>query len=134
VWTWVRDRRFPQLARWFNAEVALGHVLVCDLVIIELVRLTPNEPRAREVAERLEAFERVPMGGSRVWERARELQVSLAVGGDHRRVPPADLLIAAVAIQADVPLVHYDKDYQRLADVSALQHHWLVPNGTLAAE
>jgi hypothetical protein len=74
------------------------------------------------------------MGGSRVWERARELQVSLAVGGDHRRVPPADLLIAAVAIQADVPLVHYDKDYQRLADVSALQHHWLVPNGTLAAE
>jgi hypothetical protein len=31
-----------------------------------------------------------------------------------------------------VPLVHYDRDYERIARVSALQHHWLVPDGALA--
>jgi predicted nucleic acid-binding protein len=104
---------------------------VCDLIVMELVRLTPNESRAREVAERLDAFEAVAMG-AKPWQRARELQELLAVGGDHRRVPPVDLLIAAVAEQAEVPLVHYDRDYERIARVGALQHRWLVPDGTLA--
>jgi predicted nucleic acid-binding protein len=133
VWTWARDRRFPELASWFNAQVANGFVLVCDVVVLELVRLTPNESRAREVAGHLGAFESVVMGAE-LWKRARELQSLLSANGDHRRVPPVDLLIGAAAERADVPLVHYDRDYERLARVSALQHHWLVPDGTLAAE
>jgi hypothetical protein len=84
AWTWVRDRRFPELAAWFNAAVEAGLVLVCDLVILELTRLAPNEPRAREVTERLAAFETIPMP-SGLWSRARETQLALAASGDHRR-------------------------------------------------
>jgi hypothetical protein len=61
AWTWVRDRRFPELATWFNAVVEAGLVLVCDLVILELTRLAPNEGRVREIADRLDAFEAIPM-------------------------------------------------------------------------
>lgn len=107
-------------------------MLVCDLVVLELVRLTPNETRAYEVAKRLAAFESVPMQ-SGLWARARELQTLLADNGDHRRVPPVDLLIGAAAEHDGVPLVHYDRDYERLARVSALEHRWLAPDGTLAA-
>src|SRR5436190_9367058 len=64
VWTWVRDRRRPDLANWFNHEVTSGRILVCDLVIVELIRLAPNSQRARDVAERLAAFASVPMPGS----------------------------------------------------------------------
>jgi predicted nucleic acid-binding protein len=92
-----------------------------------------TEPRAQQVAGRLRAFESVEMGGE-LWKRARELQSLLSVNGDHRRVPTVDLLIGAAAERADVPLVHYDRDYERLARVSGLQHHWLVPDGALAAE
>jgi predicted nucleic acid-binding protein len=131
AWTWVRDRRFPELAQWFNAAVEAGLVLVCDLVILELTRLAPNEKRAREVADRLASFEALPMSG-RLWGRARRTQLALAVSGDHRRVPPADLLLAAAAEEAGVALVHYDRDYERIAEVSVLQHEWLVLDGTLA--
>jgi predicted nucleic acid-binding protein len=131
VWTWVRDRRFPDLATWFNSQVAAGRVLVCDLVILELVRLTPNDVRAREVATRLAAFEAVPMSG-RLWSRARELQTELASAADHRLVPPADLLLAAAAEHAGVTLVHYDRDYERIAAVGDLEQRWFVPDGTLA--
>jgi hypothetical protein len=62
-WTWARDRRFPELTAWFNAAVEAGLVLVCDLVIIELTRLAPNEGRAREVSDRLAAFEAIPDAG-----------------------------------------------------------------------
>jgi predicted nucleic acid-binding protein len=127
----VRDRRFPQLASWFNAQATGGNVLVCDLIVLELVRLTPNEQRARDVTSRLDMFESVAMPAE-LWARARELQELLSHNGDHRRVPPVDLLIAAAAEQAGVPLVHYDSDYQRIADVSTLRHYWLVPIGGLA--
>jgi predicted nucleic acid-binding protein len=106
-------------------------VLVCDLVVLELTRLAPNEDRARGVAERLDAFESVPML-STLWGRAREVQLLLALEGDHRRVPPADLLLAATAEAADVPLVHYDRDYERVAAVTDLQHRWMVADGSLA--
>jgi predicted nucleic acid-binding protein len=106
-------------------------VLTCDLVILELTRLSPNEARAREVSDRLAAFESVPMPAA-LWSRARQLQVSLAANGDHRRVPPGDLLIGCTAEAGGVPLVHYDRAYERIARVSALEHHWLLPDGTLA--
>jgi hypothetical protein len=61
VWTWARDRRFPALAEWFNTEVRSGRVLVCELLILKLVRLAPNEPRARELAARLAAFDTLAM-------------------------------------------------------------------------
>lgn len=131
VWTWVRDRRFPELASWFNAAVEAGLVLVCDLVILELTRLTPNEQRAREVAGRLAAFEAIPMP-SGLWARARETQLALASAGDHRRVPPTDLLLAAAAEESSVVLVHYDRDYERIALASDLRQEWLATDGALA--
>ncbi len=131
MWTWVRDRRFPHLAAWFNAQVAAGLVLVCDLVALELTRLAPNEARAREVAERLGLFESLPMPEG-LWRRTRELQLLLAAGGDHRRVPPVDLLIAGCAEAAGVALVHYDRDYERIAAVSSVDQRWLVADGSLA--
>ena len=127
----MRDRRFPHLAEWFNAEVEAGRVLVCDLVVLELTRLAPNEDRARDVAGRLDAFDSVPMP-STLWGRAREIQLLLTPDGDHRRVPPADLLLAAAAEAAGVPLVHYDRDYERVAVVTDLQHRWMVADGSLA--
>lgn len=131
VWTWVRDRRFPQLAAWFNAQAAAGLVLVCDLVALELTRLAPNEARAREIADRMELFESVRMPEG-LWRRVRELQLQLAAGGNHRRIPPADLLISASAEAAGVPLVHYDRDYERIAAVSSVDQRWMVADGSLA--
>jgi predicted nucleic acid-binding protein len=106
-------------------------VLVCDLVVLELTGLAPNEERARGVAERLDAFESVSMPG-KLWSRAREVQLLLAPKRDHRRVPPADLLLAAAAEVADIPLVHYDRDYERVAAVTDLRHKWMVADGSLA--
>lgn len=106
-------------------------MLICDLVMLELIRLTPNERRARELGARLAAFDAIPMPQS-LWGRAREVQLSMAASGDHRRVPPPDLLIAAAAELAKVPLIHYDRDYERIAFVTDQEHAWFVPDGGLA--
>lgn len=132
VWSWVRDRRFPHLADWFNAAVLDGHVLTCELIVIELTRATANAAQATLLGERLAPIARVAMPES-LWPAAAQMQLALAAAGDHRRVPPADLLIAAAALAADVPVLHYDRDYERIAAVTDLQHQWFVPDGSLAA-
>lgn len=132
IWTWVRDRRFPELAEWFNDVAASGLVLVSDLVALELTRLAPNLQRANAIADTLTRFESVPVAPIALAE-ARDLQLALAVGGDHRKVPPIDILHAVTAIDAGVPLVHYDKDYERIAKVSGLDQRWFVAPGSLAA-
>lgn len=104
---------------------------MCDLVILELTRLAPNKGRALATADRLNAFQALPMPNS-VWDRAREAQLLLAENGEHRRVPPADLLLAVTAESAGVPIVHYDRDYERIAAVTALEARWFVPAGSLA--
>lgn len=106
---------------------------MCDLVILELVRLASNQQRARELAARLAAFDTLSMPQS-LWSRAREVQLLMATSSDHRRVPPADLLIAATAELANAPLVHYDRDYERIAAVTAQEHVWFVPDGVLAED
>jgi predicted nucleic acid-binding protein len=106
-------------------------VLVCDLVVLELIRLSPNERRAHEVAQRLSSFESISMPES-LWRYAFQLQLSLAGSGDHRRVPPSDLLLAGAAERAGVTLIHYDRDYERIGAVTNLDHRWFVPEGALA--
>ena len=51
----------------------------------------------------------------------------------HHRVPPADLVIAACAHGEDAGVLHYDRDYDLIAEHSGLdfQSEWLAPAGTL---
>lgn len=131
VWSWVRDRRFPHLAPWFNASVSDGRIATCELVLLELTRATANDKQAQQLRHGLSGLTHIAMPAV-LWERASELQMLLAETGDHRRVPPTDLLIAATAIEAGVPLVHYGRDYERIAAVSNLDQRWFVPDGSLA--
>ena len=105
-------------------------MLICDLVVLELVRLAPNRRRAHDLADRLAAFETISTPPS-LWSRARAVQLLMADSGDHRRVPPSDLLIAAAAEAAEVPLVHYDRDYERIAAATGQRQQWFVADGAL---
>lgn len=58
--------------------------------------------------------------------------MALAANGNHRRVPPADLLLASTAEAAGATLIHCNRDYERIALVSGLRRQWFVPDGSLA--
>lgn len=131
VWIWVRDRRFPQLAEWFSRAVRDGSIVTCTTVGMELVRGAPSPRAATATARTLALLGSVPQDEAAM-ERAATVQLELARTGDHRRVPVPDLQIAAAAELAGVPVLHYDEDFERIAQVSALRERRLVPAGTLA--
>ena len=67
-----------------------------------------------------------------VERRALDAQRQLARIG-HHRLPPVDLLVAAVADRHDLAVLHYDGDYDLIAEKTDLSFdsEWLVPRGTL---
>jgi predicted nucleic acid-binding protein len=51
----------------------------------------------------------------------------------HHRVPPIDLMIAACAHEAGAGVLHYDRDYDVIAELTSLRFEsvWVAPAGTL---
>jgi predicted nucleic acid-binding protein len=63
---------------------------------------------------------------------ARKAQRELARVG-HHRIPPIDLMIAACAHEAGAGVLHHDRDYDRIAELTSLQFEsvWVAPAGSL---
>lgn len=68
----------------------------------------------------------------RAWARAEEVQGILARQPlHHRSVKLNDLLIAAVAEVHGATVLHYDEDYDRIAEVTGQPMEWIVPRGSV---
>lgn len=127
---WSKVRPIPVLADWFNAEVRAGRILTCEMVNLELLRSAQGAVAYRRQADLLALLSECPLGRDE-YTRSREVQQGLAQRGHHRGVPPADLLIAAAAEAAGVAVLHYDHDYDLIAQVTAQPTRWLLPAGSL---
>jgi len=64
-------------------------------------------------------------------DRAFEVQGALAVEGLHRTVKLGDLLIAAAAERARLVVLHYDRDFDRIAAITGQPTRWVAPPGTV---
>jgi predicted nucleic acid-binding protein len=64
--------------------------------------------------------------------RALLAQRELAARG-HHRLAPIDVMIAACAHETDSGVLHYDRDYDLIAEHTSLSFEsvWLAPAGTL---
>jgi predicted nucleic acid-binding protein len=67
----------------------------------------------------------------KIAERAREVQLRMAVRGHHRAARVIDLLTAAVAEHHGAVVMHYDADFEHIAAVTGQLHRWIVPRGSV---
>lgn len=61
--------------------------------------------------------------------RAWDVQGKLAAQGLHRAVKIGDLIVAAAAERSDLVVLHYDHDFDRIANVTKQPVEWIVPAG-----
>ena len=54
----------------------------------------------------------------------------LASRGQHRAASIADLFVSAVALAHHATVLHYDKDFELIADATGLHHEWIVRRGS----
>lgn len=65
-----------------------------------------------------------------VLDRALDVQGELAGDGLHRTVKIGDLIIAAAAERGGLVVLHYDRDFDRIGEVTHQPMQWVVPAGT----
>ncbi len=102
------------------------------MVRMELLRSGRDHDDVVTMRGKLAALRDVAMG-DRVWRRATDVLELLAEAGPlyHRRVALPDLLIAAAAELAEVPVLHYDRDFELIAEVTGQPVRALAPLGSL---
>lgn len=66
-----------------------------------------------------------------VMERALDVMEELAASGAHRGEKPVDFVIAAAAELAGLAVLHYDDDFERIAEVTGQTATWVARRGTL---
>jgi predicted nucleic acid-binding protein len=121
----------PAVAAVLGPLIEAGLVATCGVVEFELGWATRTGAEFDEVrADREEGYEWLATRDED-WHRALDVQAVLWRTGRVRAVGFPDLLIAAVAERELVTLLHYDSDYDLIAEVTSQPMQWVVPRGTV---
>lgn len=124
-----RVGRSPEVASIVSRLRAEGRLWTCDIVTLELGYSARHQREwlaIRAVQSRLRQAPDSHLHS----RRAIEVQGRLAAVGHHRVAIP-DLLIAAAAEAAEVPVLHYDGDYDLIASVTGQEVAWVVEPGSI---
>jgi predicted nucleic acid-binding protein len=102
------------------------------MVTLELLRTSRDHPEFVAVRDGLASLRQIAIG-QRVWRRATDVLEELAARGPlhHRQVPLADLVIAAAAELAELPVCHYDAHFELIAEVTGQPLRAIAPLGSL---
>lgn len=108
-----------------------GRIATCGIVDLELLFSATSPAVYDELASVLRALPRVPVTEA-VVDRALAVQALLAARSQHRAVPLPDLLVAACAESAELTVLHYDADFERIAALTGQPVQWVLPRGSIA--
>jgi predicted nucleic acid-binding protein len=106
-----------------------GLVATCAIIDLELGYSARNAQTHQALRRERRAMPRIPLDEA-VFDRAIEVQGLLAVRGE-QRLPIPDLVLAAAAEQADISVLHYEADFERISSVTGQPHVWVVPRGSV---
>ncbi|HEX6456736.1 MAG TPA: PIN domain nuclease [Solirubrobacterales bacterium] len=108
-----------------------GEIATCGIVDLELLFSARDRATYRSLVEALRGMPRVPLEEGSV-NRALGVQAMLAERSQHRAVPLPDLLVAACAESAGLTVLHYDADFDRIAELTGQPTQWIVPRGSVS--
>jgi predicted nucleic acid-binding protein len=107
-----------------------GDVATCGIVDLELLFSARSGSDYLAILADRRSLPRVEVGEAGI-ERGIEIQAALARKGQHRGVTIPGLLIAAAAEAAGLTVLHYDSDFDRIAQITGQPVEWIVPQGSV---
>ncbi|MGC1853075.1 MAG: PIN domain-containing protein [Solirubrobacterales bacterium] len=111
--------------------IEAGRVVTCLPFLLEAGYSARTASDHAELLEELRALPSIRID-EEIEQRAIDAQAQLARAG-HHRLPPVDLILAAIAERHDIGILHYDADFDLLGAKTDLSFKsvWLVLRGDL---
>ncbi len=134
AWARALDGRVGGRARKaFDAALAAGQLWTCPPSLLEMRFSAIDDATFAVTAGRLNALPDAPLTAEASAAAVRAQAELAAAPGVSHRVKPVDLLIAAVAASEGLGVLHYDGDYDLIAEHTSLSFAsvWVVPRGSI---
>jgi predicted nucleic acid-binding protein len=130
---WTNRQKDRRISADFDGRVERGEIATCEIVVLELLWSARDAEQFSRRRWRLEALELVGIDSS-AWRRATDVFEQLSRRGPlhHRQVAIPDLLVAAAGELADIPVCHYDRDFELIAEVTGQAVRAIAPVGSLS--
>lgn len=120
----------PAVATRLVPLIESGLVARCTPTDLE-AGFSSTGPKAHvQMREARSAWPLIPMDQA-ILDRAVEVQDRLAARSQQRGAKIADLLIAAAAEAAGLVVLHYDHDFDLIADITRQPTEWIVSAGSV---
>ncbi len=126
---YVLQGRHPQVRRRFETLLAEGRLAACQMTALEYLNNAPD-PKGYEILWRALHGQRWIEVTSEAMSRALEVHRALAGTSQHRHFRLPGLIIAATAESHGATVLHYDADYDMIAEITGQSTRWVVPRGT----
>jgi predicted nucleic acid-binding protein len=117
----------------FDWAVRDGEIVVSPPFALEALYSARDAVSFRDLQAELRGFPHA-WAGDRTWEIAADAQEVLAEDpAVSHRITPIDLLIAAIAHESTLGILHYDHDFDLIHDHTPLQFKsvWIAERGSL---
>jgi len=119
----------PAVAARLRPLLEGGELATCAIVDLEVLYSSRNLRDYEEILDERRSLDAAPITTD-VMETAIDLQHELARRGRHRVAIP-DLIVSAAALRAGLVVLHYDADFDRIAEAGGAPHEWVVPHGSI---
>ena len=127
---WTNRYRDPAVRKDFDSRVLAGGVATSPPVLMEMLWSARDVREFARIETNLAALPQLGVSPA-AWERAVGVWRELLRLGRHRQVGRTDLVVAAVAELAGVPVCHYDRHFEVIAEVTGQSLRAIAPLGTL---
>ena len=132
---YVLQGRYPAVRERFASLLAEGRLAACQMTALEYLNNAPD-PKGYEVLWAALRGQRWIDTTAAAMERALEVHRMLGIQsqparGQHRHFALPDLIIAATAEAAGATVLHYDADYDKIADLTGQPVEWVAARGSL---
>lgn len=114
----------------FSRLIAEGRLAACQMVALEYLNNAPD-PKGYATLWAALHEQRWMDVTAPAMDRAMEVHRRLSVKSQHRNFSLPDLIIAATAEMHDATVLHYDEDYDRIAEITGQPTEWVVLRGSL---
>jgi predicted nucleic acid-binding protein len=134
AWARAVDGRLVDAPRKrFDAALTAGELWTCPPTLLEMLYSARDDSQFDAIKGELGSLLHTPLTADAAAQALiAQAELAAAPGVSHR-VKPVDLLIAAVAASADLGVLHYDRDYDAIAEHTSLAFSsvWVAPRGSI---
>lgn len=127
---WMRARHPTAIERW-TALLRSDRLRVTPVTRLEILFTARSGDGFDELTDQLSALRATRLTGSVLTAAEQAMQMLAHRSHGAHRLPLVDFIVAATAQDAGAAVLHYDRDYDTLAEVMEFESVWLAPPGSL---